>query len=144
MFAALFCSSALCRSLLPTMEEFPLDIGKAFAFVRADSIGILRIKTNLPVFIDHLWVERKDHVFFQDDIAFCSNGGMLDHGHAYGVAGKMAERKAVFGKCICDRSMHCARQFAGSHESPSRFERLGIGVRHGLRGGAWFSAQQRP
>src|SRR5215475_5847795 len=73
------------RCFLPG-KKLPRNLGEALPFGLAHSIGVLCIQADLSVTIDHLGMEREDHVLFQRDFAPGTNRRVLKHGRTDGMS----------------------------------------------------------
>src|SRR5882762_1214645 len=137
------CSPACrFRCFLPG-KELPRDLGEAFPLALADAIGVLGVKTDLAIAIDHLWVKGEDHVLFKRHLALGANRRIFEHGRANRVSGEVSERETVLRECLGHHSMNVASEFAGAHHFARRLQRHGIRIRHLLRGRARLASEQR-
>src|SRR5207302_1449852 len=86
---------------LLSTEELPWYIGEALALSLTDAICVLRVKANFPVLIDHLWMQRENHVLPQLHIAVCADRWMLNHRRPDGVTGKMSQFESMLRERVC-------------------------------------------
>src|SRR5437867_13269557 len=108
-------------ALLLALEETPGHIGQALAFGLADTVRVLSVEADLAVLIHNLWVQREHHVLFEHHVAFGADRRVFDHGCANRMAGKMSEAESILRKCVRNRAMDVAGNFALAHELAGSF-----------------------
>src|SRR5712691_3482302 len=116
---------------------------EALPFLLPDAIRVLRVEAHLAVLIHYLWMKTEDHVLPQRDVAVRADGGMLDHSHADGMSGQMAQPEAAPLENPRGGTMNVAGQLAFAHQDPRRFHGLRIDFAHGQRAGTDAPANQR-
>src|SRR5229473_947460 len=102
------------------VKEPPRNIRQAFALGLSDAVGVLCVEAHFTVLIDHLRMERENHVLLERHFAVRADGRTLNHRRPDRMTGEVTEGKAVFGEGLRYSPMNIAGQLPSSHQLSCR------------------------